>query len=63
MGTFSEPPLFENQIHMIENTSELGSSFRKDFAWSLVGSLSENVVEIENLPLIGSWTSFNKMVT
>ena len=57
--TLSEPPLFENQIHVMENTSEIDSCFKKDFVWSL----SENVIEIENLPLIGSWTSFNKMVT
>ena len=25
--------------------------------------MSENVIETENLSLIGSWTSFNKMVT
>ena len=63
IGTLPEHPLFESQIHVMENTSQIDSCFKKDFAWSLAGSLSENIIEIENLPLIGSWTSCNKMVT
>ena len=36
---------------------------KRDFAWSLAGSLPQDFVENEVLPLLGSWTSFNKKVT
>ena len=29
IGTLSEPTLFENQIHVMENTSEIDSCFKK----------------------------------
>ena len=39
-------------------TDEIGQCFRRDIAWSLCGVLDE-----EELPLLGSWTPFNRLVT
>ena len=40
----------------------LDLSLERDIAWSLAGSLPSEM-NGEELPLLGSWTGFNKMVT
>ena len=41
---------------------ELEISFKKDIAWSAAGSLPQYFQE-EELPLLGSWTPFNKKIS
>ena len=40
----------------------LDERFKKDFAWSLAGSLPLKIKD-EELPLLGSWTAFQRAVT
>ena len=57
LGKRVGPPLLPDlQIERQDNLLE--ASLMKDIAWSLCGAIVD-----EELPLIGSWTAFNKMVS
>ena len=57
LGKRVGPPLLPDlQIERQDNLLE--ESLMKDIAWSLCGAIVD-----EELPLIGSWTAFNKMVS
>ena len=56
------PPAFLDYQDDSNNDSEIDICFKKDIAWSVAGSLPQNFRE-EQLPLLGSWTPFNKLVT
>lgn len=51
------PPKFTNFVPEFDK-GLLEKAFRKDIAWSLCGILDD-----EDLPLLGSWTPFNKLVS
>lgn len=56
----SEPPPFSEFIDN-ESTSQLDTCFSKNVAWSMANGVPEN--STDNLPLLGSWTAFQKCVT
>ena len=51
------PAVFTN-FSMEFETEHLDEALKRDIAWSLCGALSG-----DDLPLLGSWTPFNKMVS
>ena len=56
-GKRVDPQLFPNFI-LEEKSNVIQESFKKNVAWALCGALVD-----EDLPLLGSWTPFNKRVT
>ena len=54
------PPSFPDFIDN-ENTDLLDTSFSKNIAWSMANGVPANAED--NLPLLGSWTAFQKCVT
>lgn len=58
-GKRVDPPLFPS--HKDEKSRKhLDLCLKRDIAWSMVGALKSND---EELPLLGSWTPFNREVT
>ena len=51
------PAVFTNFCLQVK-TDYLEESLKRDIAWSLCGTLSD-----EDLPLLGSWTPYNKLVS
>ena len=61
-GTRAEPPLFPDTRDDENSRSEIDFCLKKDIIWSLAGSISGSIAGSE-LPKLGSWTSFNRMVS
>lgn len=56
----SEPPKFE-PFEDDDHTDLLQMSMRKDLVWSTANSLPNH--ENESLPLLGSWTAFQRKIS
>ena len=59
IGRRSEPPLLTYTND--EATDLLEESLRKDLAWSIANGLTST--DNEELPLLGSWTAFQRKVS
>ncbi|MAG85789.1 MAG: hypothetical protein CMB97_00010 [Flavobacteriaceae bacterium] len=58
-GKRVEPPLFPSHVDQ-KSREILDSCLDRDIAWSMAGAIKS---DDEELPLLGSWTPFNKMTT
>ena len=63
IGDKSEPQLFQSVSEDASSQSELEYCRKKDILWAIAGSVSREVTGLEELPKLGSWTAFNRMVS
>ena len=62
IGKFVGPPLMPTYEDDDSVLDELDLCFKKDVVWSAAGSLPQEF-NGEELPLLGSWTAFNKAIS
>ena len=56
------PKLFPNFVDDDSSNLIIGR-FKIDLLWSITGGSSDNVNESEGIPLLGSWTHLNKIIS
>ncbi len=62
LGKHAGPPIIPNYADKPNASEEVDACFEKDIVWSAAGSLPLEI-DGKELRLLGSWTSFNKMVS
>ena len=62
VGKLTDPPSFSDYVDD-ESKDLLESRFLKDLVWSIIGGIPATENEKDELPLVGSWTHFNKQLS